>query len=105
MQIYWRYTMTNETNDEQIEQVKQTVYQVLVTNIRSTPIEQSWGYRNSKKENKITVPDTFTFNLPKTLVTRTGAKKLYDAIETHVYNYISKKFRCEVNACQIWLMF
>ena len=97
--------MMNEGYNEQTEPVKQINYQVLVTNIKYTPIEQSWGHRNSKKDNKLDVPTTFTFNLPKTLVTRTGAKKLNDAIETHVYNYISKKFRCEVNACQFWLMF
>lgn len=78
-------------------------YQVLVTNIKWH--KEAIGQYRVKHDNYDALPTQFTLDIPENILNHknTKAYNVNDAIETFVYNFLTKKYEHEVNCCSIWL--
>lgn len=73
--------------------------QVIVCNI-------FWNKSQKGRSKKIELPDQLNLNIPDNVLNQ--AKKnennFNDVIEQFVYNLMYRKYNCEVNECQIYLV-
>lgn len=78
-------------------------YQVLVTNI--SWCKDAIGQYRAKHDNYDTLPVQFALDIPENILNHRTNKNynVNDAIETFVYNFLTKKYEHEVNCCSIWL--
>ena len=79
--------------------------QVIVVNVAWNNVKSMFSskYRGKNKKEDRSFPTSFVLDLPDVVYSMKESSEKTDAIESFAYNYLSKKFNCEVNKCQVFL--
>lgn len=106
--------MTEDNNvysnsNPELEDKKPEGYQVLISDITWNPKSNRPYY--SKRDDDQELPTQFAYDIPegflKSLVKKHPAAAesigFKDAIETHCYDFLTRRFGHEVYSCSIWL--
>ena len=78
-------------------------YQVLITGIHWD--RKTTSQYKVKNDNYDLLPSQFTLDISDLVLKQANKNKeeFNDVIESHCYNFLTRKFGHEVNRCQIWL--
>ena len=76
---------------------------LIITNLKWNKIQTySFGFNKDIKHSDL--PETTMIEIPNNFAAINAPEEQFkDAIESFVYNLLSKKYGYEVNNCQIWL--
>lgn len=99
---------TRGNNSEAIADMSQNGYQVLISDITWNPNSSRPYY--SKHDDAEKLPTQFAYDVPdgflKNLLKKCPSSDdiaFKDAIETHCYDFLTRRFGHEVYSCSIWL--